>query len=86
MSQLPCLKCFLSASEGRHRGAGDCCPRDHHTCLSWDQTWLLQLAPILPPVGLKYFGKVLGQEESMKYKENLNSRFLMQNIYRLYQK
>lgn len=55
-------------------------------CLSWDQTWLLQLAPILPPIGLKYFGKVLGQEESMKYKENLNSRFLMQNIYRLYQK
>lgn len=32
------------------------------------------------------FDKVLGQGGSMKYKENLNSRFLMQNIYRLYQK
>lgn len=38
------------------------------------------------PSKQKYFCKVLEQGGSMKYEENLNSRFLMQNIYHLYQK
>lgn len=70
MSQLPCLKCFLSASEAP--GSKRLLPqRSPHV-------------PFLGPnlaasaVGLKYFGKFLGQEWSMKYNENLNFRFLMQ--------
>lgn len=69
------------------RGAG--IPPPKTTMCAFPETqfgYFRRQAPILPASGLKYFGKVLGQGGNMKYKKNLNSRFLMQNIYHLYQK
>lgn len=79
--------------QGPHpRGCG--CGASPHLPCSWgapaqEQTTVpssAQTGTQSSPLHAESSSKVLSRRGSMKYEENLNSRFLMQSIYRLYQK